>query len=136
MNLESFRRQMPVTRSWAYMDHAAVSPLPEPARAALAEWADDVAANGLVHINRWAARIEEIRNQFGRLLNADPLDVAFVKNTSEGVGIPISIGSGSPGPRSMLRRAAASSISSSATRPSATAPSHRSRNPSLALRRL
>ena len=87
MNLDAFRKQMPVTRSWIYMDHAAVSPLPEPARAALAEWADDVAANGLVHIARWIARIEEIRKQFGRLLNADPLDVAFVKNTSEGVGI-------------------------------------------------
>ena len=87
MNLDTFRRQMPVTRSWAYMDHAAVSPLTEPARAALAEWADDVAANGLVHITRWVARIEEVRKQFGRLLNADPLDIAFVKNTSEGVGI-------------------------------------------------
>jgi selenocysteine lyase/cysteine desulfurase len=87
MDLDTFRNQMPVTRSWAYMDHAAVSPLPEPARAALAEWADDVSANGLVHIGRWVARIEEVRKQFGRLLNADPLDVAFVKNTSEGVGI-------------------------------------------------
>ena len=87
MDLDTFRRQMPVTRSWAYMDHAAVSPLPEPARAALAEWADDVASNGLVHITRWVARIEEVRKQFGRLLNADPLDIAFVKNTSEGVGI-------------------------------------------------
>ena len=87
MDLDTFRRQMPVTRSWAYMDHAAVSPLPEPARAALAEWADDVASNGLVHITRWVARVEEVRKQFGRLLNADPLDVAFVKNTSEGVGI-------------------------------------------------
>jgi cysteine desulfurase / selenocysteine lyase len=87
MDLDTFRRQMPVTRSWAYLDHAAVSPLPEPARAALAEWANDVASNGLVHITRWIARIEEVRRQFGRLLNADPLDVAFVKNTSEGVGI-------------------------------------------------
>ena len=32
-------------------------------------------------------RVEEVRRLAGRLLNADPLDVAFVKNTSEGIGI-------------------------------------------------
>lgn len=50
-------------------------------------WLDDVTANGVVHEGRWIARAEEIRRQLGRLLNADPLDVAFVKNTSEGIGI-------------------------------------------------
>lgn len=87
MDLATFRRLMPVTQSWAYMDHAAVSPLPEPARAAMVEWADDVAANGVVNISRWVHRIEEVRQLCGRLLHADPLDVAFIKNTSEGIGI-------------------------------------------------
>ena len=78
---------MPVTEHWAYLDHAAVAPLSGPARAALAEWADDVAGHGVVHEPRWLKRAEEIRRQFGRLLQADPLDVAFVKNTSEGIGL-------------------------------------------------
>jgi selenocysteine lyase/cysteine desulfurase len=30
--------------------------------------------------------VEEVRRNFGRLLNVDPLDLAFIKNTSEGVG--------------------------------------------------
>src|SRR5262249_57675931 len=52
----------------------------------LVEWADDLAENGVVNEPRWMRRVEDVRQLFGRLLNADPLDVAFVKNTSEGVG--------------------------------------------------
>ena len=51
------------------------------------EWAADITENGDVNHGRWMKRIEEVRGMFGRLLNCDPLDVAFVKNTSEGVGI-------------------------------------------------
>src|SRR5262249_38618006 len=47
----------------------------------------DLAENGDVHEKRWTQRVEEVRGLAGQLLNADPLDIAFVKNTSEGVGI-------------------------------------------------
>jgi len=69
------------------MDHAAVAPLTGRAHSALIEWAADMAENGDVHESRWTRRVEEVRALFGKLLNADPLDLAFVKNTSEGIGI-------------------------------------------------
>jgi cysteine desulfurase / selenocysteine lyase len=87
MDWTTFRDQMPVTRQWAYFDHAAVSPLSARAQAALVEWAADFTDNGLAHYGRWLARIEEVRRLVGQLLHADPLDVAFIKNTSEGIGI-------------------------------------------------
>ena len=87
MNWTRFRAEMPVAQQWAYFDHAAVAPLSARARAALVDWAGDLASNGLARYARWPARVEEVRRLFGRLLNADPLDVAFVKNTSEGIGI-------------------------------------------------
>jgi selenocysteine lyase/cysteine desulfurase len=87
MDPTRFREHFPVTGRWAFMDHAAVAPLSAPARAALLEWADDVVHNGVVTEKRWLARVEEVRRLFARLLGADPLDIAFVKNTSEGVGI-------------------------------------------------
>ncbi len=87
MDWTAFRELMPVTRRWAYFDHAAVSPLTTRAQTALAEWAADFTDNGLAHYSRWLARIDEVRRLAGRLLHADPLDVAFIKNTSEGVGI-------------------------------------------------
>jgi selenocysteine lyase/cysteine desulfurase len=87
MDWNDFRNAFPVTRRWAYFDHAAVAPLSGPAQQALAEWAADLAENGAVHEHDWLRRVEGIRQNFGRLLNAEPLDIAFVKNTSEGVGI-------------------------------------------------
>jgi selenocysteine lyase/cysteine desulfurase len=87
MDWMQLRQQMPVTSRWAYFDHAAVAPLSGPAQQALLEWAADQSENGDVHERRWVERIEAVRGQAGRLLNADPVDVAFIKNTSEGVGI-------------------------------------------------
>jgi selenocysteine lyase/cysteine desulfurase len=83
----SLRKHFPVTRHWAYFDHAAVAPLSGPARDVLGEWAADVADNGHVNEHRWLKRLEETRQRAAQLLNADPLDLAFIKNTSEGIGL-------------------------------------------------
>jgi cysteine desulfurase/selenocysteine lyase len=87
MDWTSWRAEFPVTARWAYFDHAAVAPPSGRARRALVEWADDLASNGDVHEPQWTSRVEAARRSAGRLLGADPLDVAFVKNTSEGIGI-------------------------------------------------
>jgi selenocysteine lyase/cysteine desulfurase len=87
MDWSALREEMPVTRRWAFFDHAAVAPLPARAQRALAEWAADLAANGVANEPARSRRVEEVRGLCGRLLNADPLDIAFVKNTSEGIGI-------------------------------------------------
>jgi cysteine desulfurase/selenocysteine lyase len=81
------RAEFPVTDRWAFFDHAAVAPLTGRAQRALVAWAADVAQNGDVNERGWVQRIENVRALAGRLLNADPLDIAFVKNTSEGIGI-------------------------------------------------
>jgi cysteine desulfurase / selenocysteine lyase len=85
MDWAQFRNEFAVTQRWAYLDHAAVTPLPEPVRKALIDWATDMAANGEASWPAWQRRVEETRARAGRLLNAEPADIAFVKNTSEGV---------------------------------------------------
>src|SRR5258707_393259 len=87
MDWQTLRHEFPITRNWAFFDHAAVAPLSARARRAMLEWADDITDHGDAHHGRWMQRVEEVRASFGRLLNADPLDIAFVKNTSEGIGI-------------------------------------------------
>ncbi len=87
MNWTSLREQFPVTRRWAYLDHAAVAPISAPAQRALVEWAADMADNGEIHEPLWVRRTNEVRRLAGQLVGADPLDIAFVKNTSEGIGI-------------------------------------------------
>jgi selenocysteine lyase/cysteine desulfurase len=87
MDWNGLRGEFPVTRCWAFFDHAAVAPITGRAQQALADWATDMAENGDVHEAQWVERVERVRGLAGRLLHADPLDIAFVKNTSEGIGI-------------------------------------------------
>jgi cysteine desulfurase/selenocysteine lyase len=87
MDWTALRSAFPVTRNWVFLDHAAVAPLSAPARDAFREWLGAMTDNGGARLSRWVKRVEEVRALAARLLNADPLDVAFVKNTSEGVGI-------------------------------------------------
>jgi selenocysteine lyase/cysteine desulfurase len=87
MDWEAFRDEFPVTRHWAFLAHAAVAPPSGRASRTLIEWASDMAEHGLAHESRWAKRVEDVRRLAARFIGADPLDVAFIKNTSEGVGI-------------------------------------------------
>ncbi len=87
MDWTNLRDAMPVTRRWAFFDHAAVAPITDRAQWAINEYAADQAENGDVNERRWVDRIEQVRRWAGQLIQADPLDVAFVKNTSEGIGI-------------------------------------------------
>jgi cysteine desulfurase/selenocysteine lyase len=86
MNWDQFRANFPVVERWAFMDHAAVAPLPSPAVAALAEYADDLSRNGIASVGRWTGRARQVRGLAARLLNADSDEIAFIKNTSEGIG--------------------------------------------------
>src|SRR5260370_14272067 len=87
MEWTALRYEFRVTRKWTFLDHAAVAPLSGRAQKAMAAWAADLTENGHVNERAWNERVEEVRLLAGRLLNADPLDIAFVKNTSEGIGI-------------------------------------------------
>src|SRR5262245_35586086 len=87
MDWSSFRLQFPTTRRWAFMDHAAVAPLSQPAVDAAREYFDDLAVNGVVTFRRWERRVEDVRGLAARLLNADAADIAFVANTSTGIGL-------------------------------------------------
>ena len=83
----AFRAHFPVTRKWAFFDHAAVAPLPDPAARAIAEYAQDLVENGIQSIGKYARRVAEVRRLSAQLLHAEPDDVAFVANTTHGIGL-------------------------------------------------
>jgi selenocysteine lyase/cysteine desulfurase len=78
---------MPVTRRWAYFDHAAVAPLSGPAQAALAQWTDDATLNGDVGCPAWSRQIEQLRTSAARMIGADPTEIALVANTTAGINL-------------------------------------------------
>jgi cysteine desulfurase / selenocysteine lyase len=82
---DELRAQMPVTKKWAYFDHAGVSPLPGPTAEVLIEFARDNAANGVADWPRWRATVETARQLGARLIGAENDEIAVVHNTTEGI---------------------------------------------------
>ncbi|MGO9469195.1 MAG: aminotransferase class V-fold PLP-dependent enzyme [Isosphaeraceae bacterium] len=85
---ESLREaEFPVTRSWAYLDHAAVSPLPRRSGDALRAWTEAQERDGVVGWPQWEERVEKIRGDVARLINADRDEIALIANTTHGIGL-------------------------------------------------
>src|SRR5579871_2730871 len=88
MDWSVFRSQFPITAKWAFLDHAAVAPIPTAAVTALEEYAHSLAGNGIVDVKKWIDRIGLIRRQAASLINAPhPDDVYFIPNTTHGIGV-------------------------------------------------
>jgi selenocysteine lyase/cysteine desulfurase len=81
------RREFPVTRSWVYLDHAAVAPLPRRSAAMIREWADEQERNGVIHWPQWEEKLERIRDGVAAFIGADRDEIAFVNSTTHGIGI-------------------------------------------------
>ncbi len=76
----------PVLKKWDFFNHAGVSPIPHPAAEALRRYALE-AEQGAYLATSWYAQIQQLRMTCAQLINAHPGEVAFIKNTSEGINI-------------------------------------------------
>src|SRR6185312_8141311 len=82
---ELYRDEFPVTKELIYLNHAAVAPLCRRSAEAMKWLADDAMQFGSLHYDKWLAAYEGLRVVAARLINAEPGEIAIVKNTSEGV---------------------------------------------------
>lgn len=81
------RDGMPSSSRWAYLDHAAVAPLPSVSAEAMRTWVNDLAENGATGWDAWRDRVESLRGVAAGLLAASLDEVAIIRNTTEGVGL-------------------------------------------------
>ena len=79
------REQFPVTRKYAFLNHAAVSPIPTQAAKAMRSFIADAHENGDANSAEWDRRADAVRGLAARLIRADASEIAFVKNTTEGL---------------------------------------------------
>jgi len=87
MNLENIRKEFPVTREIIFFDHARVAPLPKRVQKVVTAFVDDATRFGTTHYETWVLELERTRKKFAELINANLNEIAFVKNTSEGISI-------------------------------------------------
>jgi cysteine desulfurase / selenocysteine lyase len=87
LELGEWRKQFPVTKHWAFLDHAAVAAPPKMCAQAIQEWAHDLAENGIASFLKWYERVKVVRELAAKLINAHSQDVCFVGSTTQGINI-------------------------------------------------
>jgi selenocysteine lyase/cysteine desulfurase len=82
------RSFFPVCRELVYLNHAGVAPISTRAAEALARYAAEATHRGAFDYDAfYDAEVERVRGRAATLLGARPEEIAFVKNTTEGLGI-------------------------------------------------
>ncbi len=79
------RALFPITKRAVYLNHAAVSPPPTPTIQAIQSQLEDVSTNGSVNFRSWLATKERARKLLAEILGARPGQIAFMRNTSDGL---------------------------------------------------
>ncbi|MGY8767906.1 MAG: aminotransferase class V-fold PLP-dependent enzyme [Pirellulales bacterium] len=82
-----FRQKMPITQKWAYFDHAAVAPLPEPSVKNIENWSNQAMLEGDDQWPNWAKQVESLRETSAKLIGANNEEIALIHNTTHGISI-------------------------------------------------
>lgn len=91
MSIEStrlrLRKAMPITRNWAYFDHAAVAPISGPAAEVLRNWLAEASEQGDTQWLDWSRQLSETRSAAAELVGAEADEIALVPNTTAGINL-------------------------------------------------
>jgi cysteine desulfurase/selenocysteine lyase len=85
--LAHVRAHFPALERWTYMDVAARGVLSREVRAALDAHLDDRMLNGATDKDQFFALIERARGRFAQFIGAEPDEIAYTKNISEGLNM-------------------------------------------------
>lgn len=83
----SIRDQFPVTRDYIYLNHAAISPIPLYVREQITECIDWYCYHGIVCNSKFLELADNTRTLAAQLINARASEIAFIKNTTQGIQI-------------------------------------------------
>jgi len=87
INWDDVRARFPVVSRSVYLNTAAAGPLAESTAKAGAFYYEQMMNDGDVHWDHWLARREEVRAQVAAFINAEPEEIGFTTNTSQGMNL-------------------------------------------------
>jgi cysteine desulfurase / selenocysteine lyase len=76
--------EFPIVRKWTFLNHAAVAPITASAARVIEQFAREARDDAYL-TGRWYRRADDVRQLAARLINAETDEIAFAKNTSEGL---------------------------------------------------
>jgi cysteine desulfurase/selenocysteine lyase len=86
LELASVREEFPIVRERCYLNNASIGPLSNPVVAAIQAFLHDVRDHGRNNYPHWCRYADEhIKTRLGALIGAGADELAFVKNTTEGL---------------------------------------------------
>lgn len=84
LEISAIRAEMPITRQYNYLDHAAVAPISGRAAAAMARFIEEAQSHSYARGGLYPES-KRVRQLAAKLLNCHTEEVTFVKNTGEGL---------------------------------------------------
>jgi len=82
---DELRRQFPVTRNYIYFNHAAIAPFSQIVKRQISECMEQYCEKGIVCNHEFLKVVEYTRELAARLIGAKPSEIAFIKNTTQGI---------------------------------------------------
>jgi selenocysteine lyase/cysteine desulfurase len=82
---DSYRVQFPVTQDFVYFNHAAIAPISLAVKEQMARCMQKYCEYGIVCNREFLDIVEETRVLAARLVHSEPSEIAFVKNTTQGL---------------------------------------------------
>jgi selenocysteine lyase/cysteine desulfurase len=82
---ESIRSLFIALQNYTYLNSASVSPLPSTAVNAVIDQMMDVASHGSLNYPQWLRHKESARSLLAGMMNVQPEQIAFTRNTSDGI---------------------------------------------------
>ena len=87
MDWSDWRHEFPITERFVHLNHAGVAPASRRVVAAVTAFITEATTVDALTQQRWSARCEQVRAGFARLVGSQADEIAFVKNTSEGLSL-------------------------------------------------
>ena len=87
MDWNDWRSEFPITERCVHLNHAGIAPLARRVAAAVTSFVTAATTVDAVVQRQWNERCEQVRANFARLIGAHAAEIAFVKNTSEGLSL-------------------------------------------------
>ncbi len=83
--VKRLRKEFPITKKYTFFDHACIGPLSRRASEYMRAFIQDMHTNAGVYEEQWVENVEETRRLVAGLIGCQVGEVAFSKNTSEGI---------------------------------------------------
>lgn len=84
---DAIRSQFPIFEKYVFLNAASLSPIPQTASVAITGVAQEIALSAYLGHEKWKTRVAETRKLAAGLVGGEEDEVAFIRNTSDGVSL-------------------------------------------------